>query len=76
MLVKLNTRVISEQQRRSQKTGNTYRVINFMDGDNVVNAMCKNECTTSIVPFENYILTLDVNIRFGSFKIVEIERDV
>lgn len=74
MLVKLTTRVLSEVPKTSQKTGNVYRIINFMDGANIVNAMCKNECTTPIVPFEEHTLTLDVNIKYGSFKIVEIER--
>ena len=74
MLVKLKTRVISEALKTSQKTGNVYRVINFMDDTNIVNAICKNECTTPIVPFEEHILTLDVNIKYGFFKIVEIAR--
>ena len=74
MLVKLKTRIISETEKTSQKTGNAYRLINFMDGANIVNAMCKNDCTTPIVPFEEHTLTLDVNIKYGSFKIVEIER--
>lgn len=74
MLVKLKTRVISETPKVSQKTNKPYRIINFMDDNIICNAMCKSECTTPIVPFDEYVLTLDVSIKYGSCKIVDIER--
>lgn len=74
MQVKLRTKVLSEVSKVSKKTGNPYRVVNFMDGAQIVNVMVTDEVTTPIEQFADYELTLDVNIRFGSFKIVDIKR--
>ena len=74
MQVKFKTKVISEVSKVSKKTGNAYRVVNFMDGNQIVNVMVTDEVKTPVVPFEDYELTLDVNMRFGNFKIVEMAR--
>ena len=74
MQVKFKTKVISEVSKVSKKTGNAYRVVNFMDGNQIVNVMVTDEVKTPVVPFEDYELTLDVNMRFGNFKIIDMAR--
>lgn len=74
MQVKLKTKVLSEVSKVSKKTGNPYRVVNFMDGANIVNVMVIDDVKTPVEPFADYELTLDCSIRFGSFKIVEMKR--
>ena len=74
MQVKFKTKVISEVSKVSKKTGNAYRVVNFMDDNQIVNVMVTDEVKTPVVPFEDYELTLDVNMRFGNFKIIDMAR--
>lgn len=74
MQVKFKTKVISEVSKVSKKTGNAYRVVNFMDGNQIVNVMVTDDVKTPVVPFEDYELTLDVNMRFGNFKIIDMAR--
>lgn len=74
MQIKLKTKVLSEVSKVSKKTGQPYRVVNFMDGANVVNIMVVDEVKTPVEPFADYEITMDCNIRFGSFKIVGMTR--
>lgn len=72
MTIKTKTRVLSAETRTSRKTGNSYTLLNFMDGAQVVNAMVDQTCPVNIVPFNEYELTIDINLRFGSARIMMV----
>lgn len=73
MTVKMKTRVLSAETRTSRKTGNTYTILNFMDGSQVVNAMVDPLVPVNVNPFGEYEITLDFNLRFGSARVLKID---
>lgn len=70
MQVKIRTRVLSAETKTSRKTGNPYTILNFMDGNQVVNAMVNSDCPVNITPFNEYDITLDINLRYNSARVV------
>lgn len=77
MLVKTKVRVLSVEERTSRKTGNLYRLLNFMDGNEISNTRISPKVPVDavfrIVPFEEYEVTFDFNLRYGSHSAVCIE---
>lgn len=72
MQVTIRTRVLSAETKVSRKSGNPYTVLNFMDGSQVVNAMVNQDCPVDITPFNEYQLTLDINLKYGSARVAWI----
>lgn len=77
MIVKNKVRVLSVEERVSRKTGNVYHLLNFMDGSEISNTRLSPkvpaEVVRNIVPFEEYEITFDFNLRYGSHSAVCIE---
>lgn len=76
MTIKTRTRVLSAETRTSRKSGNSYMLLNFMDGAQVVNAMVDNEAipmAQQITPFNEYELVIDFNFRYGSARVTHIK---
>ena len=77
MIVKNKVRVLSVEERISRKTGNTYCLLNFMDGSEISNTRLSpkvpGDVVRNIVPFAEYEVTFDFNLRYGSHSAVCIE---
>lgn len=72
MQVTIRTRVLSAESKTSRKTGNQYNILNFMDGSQVVNAMIDQACPINVTPFNEYDVTLDINLKYNSARVVWI----
>ena len=77
MLVKTKVRVLSVEERVSRKTGNMYRLLNFMDGSEISNTRISPKVDEYVLanlkPFDEYDVTFDFNLRYGSHSAVCIE---
>ena len=77
MIVKNKVRVLSVEERISRKTGKEYRLLNFMDGSEISNTRLSSSIPVDVVqgiqPFEEYVVTFDFNLRYGSHSAVCIE---
>ena len=73
MTIKTKTRVLSAETKISRKTNNQYTLLNFMDGAQVVNAMVEQGVpVNNLVPFNEYELIIDFNLRYGSARVIAI----